>query len=111
MPISIGAIGRPRAVAAPGRRVPPRSKFRSLPFSISNTAIAGVTRDSAGAALGNCVLDLFLSPTDQRIATTTSDAAGAYRFDNPGSGPFYLVAYRVGAPDVAGTTINTLTAT
>jgi hypothetical protein len=39
-----------------------------------------------------------------------SDALGNFTFDNPGSGPFYIVAYKVGSPDVAGTTVNTLTA-
>ena len=73
--------------------------------------IVGVTKDTTGAALGSCVVQLFRTPSDTLAAETTSDATGSYSFDNPGSGPFYIVAYKAGSPDVAGTTVNTLAAT
>lgn len=73
--------------------------------------LAGITRDSVGAALASCTVDLFSTTTDQLIATTVSDGAGAFSLPVSGpGGPFYLVAYKVGAPDVAGTTVNTLIA-
>ena len=75
-----------------------------------NFSISGVTKDSAGAAIGTCVVDLFVTGSDQLLYATTSDASGNFRFNNPGTGPFYLVAYKVGSPDVAGTTVNTLVA-
>lgn len=67
-----------------------------------------MTKDAAGAALGNCVVQLFRTPSDVLVIEKTSDASGNYWFDNPGSGPFYIVAYKPGAPDVAGTTVNTI---
>ena len=73
----------------------------------SNRALAGISRDSTGAALGLCAIDLFAS-SDLVVASTISDAAGNYSFVNPGTGPFYIVAYKAGSPDVAGTTVNTL---
>lgn len=82
-----------------------RDKFRGS-FSIT-----GVTRDSAGAALGSCVVDLFQTGGDIFIATTTSDGSGNFTLATPNNaGTFYLVAYKPGSPDVAGTTVNTLTA-
>ena len=75
-----------------------------------NNFITGVSRDSTGAPLGNCDLDLYITHVDVLAAQTTSDASGNFTFANPGSGPFYIVAYKTGSPDVAGTTVNTLVA-
>lgn len=73
----------------------------------SNTALTGVSRDSTGAVLGLCSIDLF-TLADQVAASAVSDASGNFSFSNPGTGPFYIVAYKAGSPDVAGTTANTL---
>jgi hypothetical protein len=101
--------GLPAVLAIPGRRFLRGKPFRSAPFTTRNEAITGVTRDSTGAALGFCAVALFIMP-NTLANTTISDASGNYRFDNPGSGPFYLVAYKAGSPDVAGTTVNTVVA-
>lgn len=74
----------------------------------SNTVLKGVSRNSSGAILGSCGVELFLTATDQVVQRTVSDASGNFTFPNPGTGPFYIVAYKAGAPDVAGTTVNTL---
>ena len=74
----------------------------------TNRAIAGVSRDSTGAILDSCVVELFITATDQMVRSITSDASGNFSFGNPGAGPFYIVAYKAGSPDVAGTTVNTL---
>lgn len=85
-------------------------EFKSPKF-FGRFTISGVTRDSTGAALAACVLHLFESATDTEIAQTESDASGNYTFSiGQNSGFFYIVAYKVGAPDVAGTTVNTLVA-
>ena len=76
-----------------------------------NYAISGITRDSAAVPIGSCRVELYQTGGDIPTLTTISDASGNFRFDSPGSGPFYLVAYKAGAPDVAGTSINTLLAT
>jgi hypothetical protein len=70
-----------------------------------------VTQDSASAAIAGCTVELFQTGGDIPTMQTISDASGNYRFDNPGSGPFYIVAYKAGSPDVAGTTVNRLIAT
>jgi hypothetical protein len=74
-------------------------------------AIVGVTRDSAGAALPFCVLEMFLTSDDTLAARGRSDASGNYRFDASSVLTHYIVAYKPGAPDVAGTTVNTLIGT
>ena len=81
--------------------------YRS-PGGLANWQIIGVTRDSAGLILPFCIVDLFVAGSDQLRAAVTSDALGQFTFANPGTGPFYLVAYKQGSPDVAGTTVNTL---
>jgi hypothetical protein len=70
-----------------------------------NTALIGITRDSAGAALGNCIVELYHGK--KMIDGMVSDASGNYRFDNPGSGPFRVISDKEG---VAGVTAETLTA-
>jgi hypothetical protein len=72
--------------------------------------ITGVTRDSAGVALANCALNLFRSDTEQLIQRLTSDGSGNFTTNPVGLGIQYQIdAYKVGSPDVAGTTLNTLT--
>jgi len=75
-----------------------------------NPALSGVTKDASGVALGGCTVDMFVTGTDAFIASTVSDGSGNFTLLPPASGPYYLVAYLAGAPDVAGTTVNTLTA-
>lgn len=70
-----------------------------------NASLTGITRDSAGAALGNCVVELYHGK--RMIAGTTSDGSGNFRFDNPGSGPFRVISDKAG---VAGVSAETLTA-
>ena len=81
--------------------------YRS-PGGWANWEIVGVSRNSAGVALASCVIELFESGSDLVIARTVSAANGAFTLSNPGTGPFYLVAYKAGSPDVAGTTVNTI---
>lgn len=109
MPSASGQIGRPRALTAP-RTFIRRRPFRSAALSTKNESITGVTRDANGNTLGFCVVQLFRTPSDVLVREVASDAAGNYAFDNPGSGPFYIVAYKTGVPDVAGTTVNTIIA-
>lgn len=74
-----------------------------------NQQLSGVTRDSAGAILGGCTVELFSTSSDLLMLSTVSDAVtGIYLFSVPDAGPYYIVAYKAGAPDVAGTSVNTL---
>ena len=74
-------------------------------------SITGVTRDSTGSALGSCTVDLFQTGGDIFVGSTTSDGSGNFTIVTPNNaGTFYLVAYKAGSPDVAGTSVNTLVA-
>jgi hypothetical protein len=71
--------------------------------------ISGYTRNATGAILPNCDVHLFRTVDDAEIDQTTSDAAGYYEFRTAiPVERYYAVAYLAGAPDVAGTTVNTL---
>jgi hypothetical protein len=85
-------------------------QFRSPGASV-NYSISGVTRDNNGTALGFARVELFITAGDKALMETVSDISGNFRFDMPGTGPFYLLAYKAGSPDIAGTTVNTIVAT
>jgi hypothetical protein len=119
MPIDRGGrwLGRGWA-ARPTRRLGPSFRdrrlgdmsrpFKSASFSTTRTVLTGITKDSGGAALASCVVQLFRTVDDLILAETTSDGSGVYVFYPTVGGPFYIVAYKAGAPDAAGTTVNTL---
>lgn len=74
-----------------------------------NYQLSGQTLNSSGSALPFCTVDLFDSATDIKIATTVSDSSANYSFTlGYDSLYYYEVAYLASAPDVAGTTVNTL---
>jgi len=75
-----------------------------------SSSLVGVTRDSNGVAVGSVRVELFLTAGDLPLMTAVSDTTGNFNFNNPGTGPFYIVAYKAGSPDLAGTTVNTLRA-
>ena len=59
------------------------------------------------------VVQGFLTETDALVRETTADSNGRYELGTEYASPtqHYLVAYSAGSPDIAGTTVNTLTAT
>lgn len=69
----------------------------------------GTSRDSSSVALGNCVVRAFVTATNVLAGSTVSDAAGYFELCVWSSLAHYIVAYLAGSPDVAGTTVNTLT--
>lgn len=71
-------------------------------------AISGFTRDAAGGILPGCVVKLFRTADDVLQTTVTSDGNGYYVATTSYADSHYLVVYRVGPPDIAGTTVNTL---
>jgi len=73
--------------------------------------ISGVTRDASSNPLGNCTVHVFLSANDTEQFLTTSDGSGNYSASVQPSASHYVVAYLGGSPDVAGTSVNTLTGT
>lgn len=72
-----------------------------------------MTKDSAGAVLTSATVKLFRTTTDEKLLEVVSDAVtGVYEFNLNQSGwAHYVVVYKAGAPDVAGTSVNTLVAT
>lgn len=70
----------------------------------------GVTRDSSGAILGGCTVKIYKTSDHTYVATTTSNAStGAYSFSGLTDGAsYYIVSWKSGAPDVFGTTDDTL---
>ena len=84
----------------------------NLPLPARYLTISGITKDSAGTALPSCTVKLFPTDTDTERDEVVSSASGAYEFRSASPGVnHYAVAYRAGSPDVAGTTVNTLTGT
>jgi hypothetical protein len=72
-------------------------------------SLAGVSRDSAGAALATCTVKIFRTVNDTKAFETTSDGSGNWSIPDVGvePGPFYYVEYKTGSPDRAGTSLNT----
>lgn len=86
--------------------------------------MAGVTKDSGGAALGDCRVivhntgqlgvnlqaqpddeaPLPPNPGDPEVAETMSDGSGNYAVEVPQNTAYQLTAYKKGSPDVAGIT-------
>jgi hypothetical protein len=80
----------------------------SVFFDYTFAGLSGITRDSTGAVLGGCTVEMFYTLGDVWVQGTVSDASGAFSFSQMAPGPYYFVAYLPGSPDVAGTSVNTL---
>lgn len=83
------------------------------PFPAVRFIISGITKDSSGSVLGSCTVTLFRTIDGLLVDQVISDAStGAYQFSSASASYlYYIVAYLAGSPDVAGTTVNTLTVT
>jgi hypothetical protein len=99
-----------------GPRIGPRL-FRELEtpgsgFAFLQYRLTGVTQDATGAVLGACTVNLFDTLTNVLLQTVVSDGLGAYAFTiGTGTQQCYIVAYKATAPDVYGTTVNSLVGT
>lgn len=71
-------------------------------------SVWGFTKDSVGAILGTCTVDLFRTSDDVKLDSCVSATNGYYEVSAYADDTMYIVAYKAGAPDVAGTTVNTL---
>lgn len=81
-----------------------------LPITPKYFVISGFSRDATGAILANCTCNLFDTLSNRYIDTIISDANGYYEFHTaaPGGVTHFLVEYKVGTPDVFGTSPNNL---
>lgn len=85
-----------------------QAPFRSPPFDATGRFITGVTRDSGGTPLGGVTCDLYLTREQRFVDRVVSDGSGNFTFGAAG-GPYFLVFYKAGSPDVFGSSVNTLT--
>lgn len=79
----------------------------------SRRFIRGVTRDSVGAILANAIVQGFVTSTDAYVGEVLSNIDGTFTLGTetlPGV-QHYLVAYKAGGGDVAGSSVNTITST
>lgn len=78
-----------------------------------NKFIRGTVVDSSDVAVANAIVQGFRTSDDAYVGQDVSRDDGTYVLatDNAGSVQHYLVAYKPGSPDTAGTTVNTLTPT
>lgn len=72
--------------------------------------IKGIVKDSGGSPVGGVVVQGFVTATDAFVGQVNNLADGTYTLgtEQLKTTPHYLVAYKAGSPDTAGTTVNTL---
>lgn len=80
--------------------------FRSQ-LGTLNMMLAGVSRDSTGAPLAECQVLIFRTEDRSFVGETMSDINGNWSISMMKGGPFFFVEYKVGTPDVFGTSLNT----
>lgn len=73
-----------------------------------NMIMVGISRNQTGATLGNCTVMLFRTEDRSFIGETVSDGSGNWSMYVLKGGPFFLVEYKAGSPDLSGTSLNTL---
>jgi len=72
-------------------------------------SIFGTSKDSSGSPLGGVNVHCFRTVDNVFMSETISLADGSYEIRVPNGDQYYLVEYKAGSPDVAGTSLNTLT--
>ena len=74
--------------------------------------IMGRCKDESGNGISGATVQGFLTSNDTFVGETTANSLGEYELGTVyPSTNHYLVAYKAGSPDVAGTTVNTLQGT
>lgn len=75
--------------------------------------IRGTCVDASDVPIANAIVQGFVTATDAFVGLVTANNDGTYTLgtETVANVPHYLVAYKAGAPDTAGTTVNTLTST
>lgn len=75
--------------------------------------LKGITKDATGTPISGVIVQGFVTATDAYVGEVQSREDGSYDLGTQTAAgvQHYLVAYKPGSPDIAGTTVNTLTAT
>lgn len=84
---------------------------RTAHRSIQYYHISGISRDSGGAVLGSCIVQLYNATTKAYVAQVTSDpSTGAFDFANlpDNTTPYFIRALKDGTPNVFGVTDDNL---
>lgn len=105
---SVATMTRGFPLAVPQRINPlqPRQVFPRPPATGTRFTFSGVSRDSAGAVLASCQVLIFRTYDNVLAAQTTSDGSGAWSVIVARQQRHFFVEYKVGAPDVFGTSLN-----
>lgn len=76
----------------------------------SRNFLRGVCKDSTSTIVANAIVQGFVTGTDVFVGEVTGGEDGTYLLgtEQLKTTPHYLVAYKPGSPDIAGTTVNTL---
>jgi hypothetical protein len=72
--------------------------------------LKGTCVDASDVAIANATVQGFVTATDAYLGEVQGNTDGTYTLgvQTAKTTPCYLVAYKVGAPDIGGTTVNTL---
>lgn len=83
------------------------------PGSQGNRFIRGITKNDSGVPISGCTVQAFVTAGDRYVGEDVSRDDGTYicPVNTVAGVQHYLVAYKPGSPDIAGTTVNTLTST
>lgn len=75
--------------------------------------IRGTCKDSGGVPVANAIVQGYRTNTDAFVGEVQANTDGTYALgmETIAGVQHYLVAYKPGSPDIAGTTVNTLTST
>lgn len=76
----------------------------------SRNFIRGTCKDASGTPVANAIVQGYVTATDAYVGEVQANNDGTYALgvEQAKSTPHYLVAYKTGSPDIAGTTVNTL---
>lgn len=75
--------------------------------------IRGITKNSGGTPISDVTVQAFVTADGRYVGQDVSRDDGTYTcgVETVAGTQHYLVAYKAGAPDIAGATVNTLTST
>ena len=68
----------------------------------------GFSRDASGGVIAGVTVKCMLTATDTKQSEAVSDGNGLFVVSTAEAGGHYLIFYKTGTPDIAGTTVNTL---
>lgn len=104
-PMMVSDVSPTRAQVIPASLGTRLGKFRKILY---DGVALPFTKNSSGVALPSCVVDAFRTSDDVKMDGVVSDASAQYEISVYTDETHYVVAYKAGSPDVAGTTVNTL---